>query len=98
MTALVVHSGGLDSTVALCWAEKQYGRAETITFDYGQRHRSELQAAKTIADYLNVNHLEVEVPLGTGGVLTTDEEMPHMTYDELAEADSIVSLISNHSR
>ncbi len=42
-TALVLFSGGQDSTVCLAWALSRYARVETIGFDYGQRHRVELQ-------------------------------------------------------
>jgi len=41
-TALVLFSGGQDSTVCLAWALRRFARVETIGFDYGQRHRIEL--------------------------------------------------------
>jgi 7-cyano-7-deazaguanine synthase len=41
-TALVLFSGGQDSTVCLAWALQQFSRVETIGFDYGQRHAVEL--------------------------------------------------------
>jgi 7-cyano-7-deazaguanine synthase len=41
-TALVLFSGGQDSTVCLAWALARYARVETVGFDYGQRHRVEL--------------------------------------------------------
>lgn len=45
--ALVLFSGGQDSTVCLAWALKRFEHVETVGFDYGQRHRSELaQRAK----------------------------------------------------
>lgn len=46
--ALVLFSGGQDSTVCLAWALSRFERVETVGFDYGQRHRSELQARPTI--------------------------------------------------
>ncbi|MEO8926308.1 MAG: 7-cyano-7-deazaguanine synthase QueC [Caulobacteraceae bacterium] len=42
--ALVLFSGGQDSTVCLAWALARHGRVETIGFDYGQRHAVELEA------------------------------------------------------
>ncbi len=42
--ALLLFSGGQDSTVCLGWALERFDRVETIGFDYGQRHRIELQA------------------------------------------------------
>src|SRR5205823_8172910 len=42
-SALVLFSGGQDSTVCLAWALERFTRVETIGFDYGQRHRAELE-------------------------------------------------------
>jgi 7-cyano-7-deazaguanine synthase len=42
--ALVLFSGGQDSTVCLAWALSRYARIETVGFDYGQRHAAELRA------------------------------------------------------
>ncbi len=47
--ALVLFSGGQDSTTCLFWALKRFSRVETVCFRYGQRHESEIEAARTIA-------------------------------------------------
>ncbi len=47
-TALVLFSGGQDSTACLAWALDRYTRVETIGFDYGQRHRIELDCRQTV--------------------------------------------------
>ncbi len=52
--ALVVFSGGQDSTTCLFWAKKNFGQVMAIAFDYGQRHHSELDAAKHIAGIAGV--------------------------------------------
>lgn len=49
-TALVLFSGGQDSTVCLAWALARYALVETIGFDYGQRHRVELQCRGTVRE------------------------------------------------
>jgi len=46
--ALVLFSGGQDSTACLAWALDRYAAVETIGFDYGQRHRIELECRKTV--------------------------------------------------
>ena len=43
-SALVLFSGGQDSTTCLAWALSRFARVETVGFDYGQRHRAELEA------------------------------------------------------
>ena len=47
-TALVLFSGGQDSTACLAWALNRYARVETLGFDYGQRHRIELDCRLTV--------------------------------------------------
>jgi 7-cyano-7-deazaguanine synthase len=46
--ALVLFSGGQDSSVCLAWALERYARVETVGFDYGQRHVVELQARQVV--------------------------------------------------
>ncbi len=46
--ALVLFSGGQDSTVCLAWALTRYERVETVGFDYGQRHSVELKARNDV--------------------------------------------------
>jgi len=52
--AVVVFSGGQDSTTCLLWALTQYKEVYTVTFDYGQRHIEEIKCAEEIAKELNV--------------------------------------------
>lgn len=54
--AIVVFSGGQDSTTCLFWALKNFNEVEAVTFDYGQRHALEIECAKQIAQELNVRH------------------------------------------
>ncbi|HEY1092852.1 MAG TPA: 7-cyano-7-deazaguanine synthase QueC [Burkholderiaceae bacterium] len=46
--ALVLFSGGQDSTACLAWALERYAEVETLGFDYGQRHRIELECRQTV--------------------------------------------------
>ena len=46
--ALVLFSGGQDSSVCLAWALERYARVETVGFDYGQRHVIEMQARQAV--------------------------------------------------
>ncbi|HEX5264160.1 MAG TPA: 7-cyano-7-deazaguanine synthase, partial [Phenylobacterium sp.] len=46
--ALVLFSGGQDSSVCLAWALDRYARVETVGFDYGQRHSVELEARAAV--------------------------------------------------
>ncbi|WP_425062640.1 7-cyano-7-deazaguanine synthase QueC [Pyruvatibacter mobilis] len=50
--ALVLFSGGQDSTTTLAWALDRYQRVETIGFDYGQRHGVELEQRRMVLDHL----------------------------------------------
>ena len=53
--ALVVFSGGQDSTTCLFWALKHFREVHTITFTYGQKHGIEVEAARKIADMAGVD-------------------------------------------
>ena len=52
--ALVIFSGGQDSTTCLFWAKKHFTEVVAIVFDYGQRHKTEMEAAKYIASEADV--------------------------------------------
>ncbi len=70
--ALVVLSGGQDSTTCLYWAIDRFGceNVSSVTFDYGQRHRIELDCAVEIADFANVPN--VILPIDTFAALGGD--------------------------
>ena len=54
--AIVVFSGGQDSTTCLFYAKKHFKDVILITFNYGQRHDAEIEVAKKIAQEQNVEH------------------------------------------
>lgn len=56
MKALIVFSGGQDSTTCLYWAKKQFKDVYAIGFDYKQKHKIELEYAKKICDKENINY------------------------------------------
>ncbi|EDL52051.1 predicted aluminum resistance protein [Vibrio mediterranei AK1] len=62
--AVVVFSGGQDSTTCLVQALEQYDEVHAITFDYGQRHKLEIEVAEALANKLNVKaHKVMDVSL-----------------------------------
>ena len=91
--ALVLLSGGQDSATCLAWALSRYGRVETIGFDYGQRHRAELDArlrlragmqAMQWPGQLGEDHLlQVDVLAQLGDSAMTDEVAIAMQQDGL---------------
>lgn len=72
--AVILVSGGLDSSTVLAIAKRQGYDCYTLSFDYGQRHRSELVAAKKVSDMMSVSeHKVVSLDLATiGGSALTD--------------------------
>lgn len=61
--AVVVFSGGQDSTTCLFWAKERFDEVIAVTFDYGQRHRLELECAADIAKDLNIPHHILDMSL-----------------------------------
>jgi 7-cyano-7-deazaguanine synthase len=78
--ALVVLSGGQDSTTCLYWAIDRFGRANvsSITFDYGQKHRIELECARNVAAAAGVPNacLPIDTFAALGGDALTDTSIP----------------------
>jgi 7-cyano-7-deazaguanine synthase len=78
--AIVVLSGGQDSTTCLYWAIDRYGveNVETVTFDYGQRHRIELECAARVAEFAGVTNtvLPIDTFAALGGDALTDADVP----------------------
>jgi 7-cyano-7-deazaguanine synthase len=72
--AIILVSGGLDSTTVLAMAQAQGYACYTLSFDYGQRHRSELRAAERVSEALgDVEHKVVTLNLDSiGGSALTD--------------------------
>lgn len=60
--AVVLLSGGQDSTTCLYWALDTYADVAAVSFDYGQRHRVELNVAATVAESADVPHVILDVP------------------------------------
>ena len=63
-SALVLFSGGQDSTACLAWALDRYGRVETVGFDYGQRHAVELEARQRVRERLMTEFPQWKAGLG----------------------------------
>lgn len=61
--AVVVFSGGQDSTTCLFWALQEFDKVIAVTFDYGQRHKKELDCARDIAKEFGVEHHVLDMGL-----------------------------------
>ena len=95
MKALVLFSGGLDSSVCLGLAVKEYGPDEVLALSiyYGQKHRKELEASEKVAAFYGVKRITLdlgEIFRGSRCSLleAAGEEIPHETYSaQLARSD-----------
>lgn len=74
--AVVLLSGGLDSVTCLYWAKANFANVTAISFDYGQRHNSELMFAKKNAELAQVSHRVINIDLAQlGGSALTDHSL-----------------------
>ena len=83
--AVCLLSGGLDSSTALAWARREGFDCYALSFDYGQRHRIELEAARRMASALGaVEHRIVRLDLAQfgGSALTADIAVPKGRSEE----------------
>lgn len=87
MKALVLSSGGVDSTTALGLAVKKYGRENVIALSvfYGQKHDKEIKASTAVADYYGVEHLFLDLSVifkdsNCSLLRHSTEEIPEESY------------------
>lgn len=86
--ALVLFSGGQDSTTCLYWAKKTFRNVSALCISYGQRHSLEVVVARKIAENANVSFKELDASLIsqlapnslTDSSITMDEEQPDGTF------------------
>ena len=85
--AVVLLSGGLDSTTVLAMAKRDGYAPHALTFRYGQRHEAEIQAARRVAERLGVAEhkiAQIDLRLFGGSALTDEIEVPkHRSAEEL---------------
>lgn len=89
--ALVILSGGQDSTTCLFWAKDLYDEVHAITFDYGQRHAIEILAAERVAEMAGVasfEGIEIKDALKSTSPLTSDNELEQ--YESHAQMEDII--------
>ena len=85
-SALVLFSGGIDSTTALYWALRRYDRVLPVIFDYGQRHRVEINMARKTARRLRLDPRLIKVDLRQiGGSALTDEKIKVPAFKQAEE-------------
>ncbi len=89
MRALVLASGGVDSTTCLALAVDKYGKENVVALSvyYGQKHQKELEAAKKIAEYYGVEYQTMDLAkifeYSDCSLLShSKEEIPHESYGE----------------
>ena len=87
--AIVLFSGGLDSTTCLYWAIAQGYTCEALTVCYGQRHEREVAAARAIAQTLGVKHhlITLNLPwLQSSSLVNRSAEIPDIAVEEITRA------------
>ena len=92
MKALVLFSGGVDSSTCLAMAVKKYGseNVTALSIFYGQKHDREISAADAVAEFYGVEHIKLDLSLifdfsDCSLLSRSEEEIPHESYAEQLE-------------
>lgn len=85
--AVVIYSGGMDSYTVLHRALNEGYEVYALSFDYGQRHRRELDVARQVCESLGINHQVVDITaihalVGNSALTDASQPMPHGNYDD----------------
>lgn len=87
--AIVLSSGGVDSTVCVAMAIKKFGKENVATTSifYGQKHRKELDCAKAVSDYYGIPHYEFDVSSilkfsNCSLLANSTQKIVHKSYDQ----------------
>jgi 7-cyano-7-deazaguanine synthase len=91
--ALVLFSGGQDSTTCLAWALERYDHVETVAFDYGQRHRIELDARLVVLARLRRQYPQWSAKLGEDHLL--DASVLGQVGDTALTSDRAIEMQAN---
>jgi 7-cyano-7-deazaguanine synthase len=94
--AVVLLSGGLDSTTVLAIAHHEGFEIHTLSFDYGQRHQREVDAAKTVARNYGVEQqqtIKIDLRAFGGSALTADIAVPHNRADSQISHDIPITYV-----
>lgn len=96
--AVILSSGGIDSTTCLSIAVDKFGaeNVSTLSIYYGQKHEKELESAKAVADFYHVKHFVKDIStvmdMSDCALLKTGtKEIKHKSYAEQIKEDAIVS-------
>lgn len=103
MKALVLSSGGVDSTTALALAIEKYGKENVVALSvsYGQKHDKELRAAKAVAEYYGVEQLFLDLSLifqysNCSLLQQSNQEIPEESYAQQIEKTGGTTPVSTY--
>lgn len=92
--AVVIYSGGMDSFTILNAALREGFELYALTFDYGQKHKKEIQYATRVCQELSINHRIIDITainqLLQSSSLTSDKEIPEGHYEAASMKSTVV--------